>query len=610
MYAYDTQSPWTRVTEHPLVKWQNIAFPSAILQAQCGYTAAYPADYDETTDRLPVVVFLHGKGGQNSLMWTPVALPLLGEWFSTGLRCIAVFPCGPDYSMWGDNAAGTMPVESYVLKELLPQIHAVLRTDGRTGLVGFSMGAFGALSLASGNPVTFMFGFGYGAPLYTDQLSSRDVQDWAPYFVSKTEDDVYTADEMAAYFDKTPNGRAKPGLTLRAVWGASDPTYNVGALRYFADLKARGATCETRTRLPGGKHTPASYFTVEPEMRMLGHRIRECFEGRSTRGIYCLDNSRYQEGSDPDDRDANIVGLSSVPFVTGFAWRCPWNKLGDFSRITRVMAKMDAEDPDGKLKLSILIANTSDDGQDAGEPEDIFLNAPEDMQWVSPNGPRCVPWYPVLQSEWAKMATALGDFQVWDVVQQAMVPLRDHSRIGRISINPPGNGPMRNANSPFEIPGFTWELFSEAALSAFKAMKASFPSTRVGMTLNHMEDDRGDFSGYMLDRMLDELGPDFELFHDALAGNRNRPTSAFIGRPPVNFVPEIYRASQGYTGIVMQALTPYFNSDHPKVQNAKVWEAVEYALNTFNCRTVELYVGDIHNPENVEPLSQLAARMR
>ena len=71
---------------------------------------------------------------------------------------LVVFPNGLPQGMWCDSKDGTTPVETIVMKELLPHIDASFRTiatrEGRL-VEGFSMGGYGAARLGFKYPEVF-----------------------------------------------------------------------------------------------------------------------------------------------------------------------------------------------------------------------------------------------------------------------------------------------------------------------------------------------------------------------------------------------------------------------------------------------------------------------
>jgi sialidase-1 len=118
-----------------------------------------PDAYDMEKDRrFPVLYWLHGTGGG-----LPGIAPL-SAFFDCAMRkgkippMLIVFPNGLASSMWCDSKDGAVPMETVVVKELVPHVDATFRTlasrEGRL-LEGFSMGGYGAARLGLKHPDVF-----------------------------------------------------------------------------------------------------------------------------------------------------------------------------------------------------------------------------------------------------------------------------------------------------------------------------------------------------------------------------------------------------------------------------------------------------------------------
>jgi S-formylglutathione hydrolase FrmB len=116
------------------------------------WSAAYPPGVP-TDARLPVVLALHGRDNDHRFAFDELGLD---RYLAAG---VAAWPTpfvvvsvdgGPD-SFWHRRRDGRDP-QAMILTELLPQLAARgLRTE-RIGLIGWSMGGFGALLLAEQHP--------------------------------------------------------------------------------------------------------------------------------------------------------------------------------------------------------------------------------------------------------------------------------------------------------------------------------------------------------------------------------------------------------------------------------------------------------------------------
>jgi enterochelin esterase-like enzyme len=136
-------------------------FHSKTINADVSYLVYLPPQYDkDLTVRYPVVYCLHASGG------TPrrAAMGVVSR-MDNATRAgrvpplVMVFPNGlRGATMYCDTRDGKYPVESVLVRDLIPHIDATYRTvAGRRGRAvdGFSMGGFGAAHLGFKFPETF-----------------------------------------------------------------------------------------------------------------------------------------------------------------------------------------------------------------------------------------------------------------------------------------------------------------------------------------------------------------------------------------------------------------------------------------------------------------------
>jgi enterochelin esterase-like enzyme len=134
-------------------------FESNAAKANVSYHLYTPEIYDsEKERRFPVLYWLHGSGGGRA------GIAPVSAWFVAAIRegkippMLVVFPNGLASSMWCDSKDGAVPMETIVVKELLPHIDATFRTiatrEGRI-VEGFSMGGYGAARLGFKCPQHF-----------------------------------------------------------------------------------------------------------------------------------------------------------------------------------------------------------------------------------------------------------------------------------------------------------------------------------------------------------------------------------------------------------------------------------------------------------------------
>jgi hypothetical protein len=149
--------PWiTREVKAPRVSFHT--FESAGAKTKVSYHLYTPAAYDasESDDRrFPVVYWLHGSGGGLA------GIPQVARHFDAAIEagktppCLVVFVNGLVEGMYVDWKDGTAPLETVIVKDLVPHIDGTYRTiatrEGRM-LDGFSMGGYGAAAGTHARP--------------------------------------------------------------------------------------------------------------------------------------------------------------------------------------------------------------------------------------------------------------------------------------------------------------------------------------------------------------------------------------------------------------------------------------------------------------------------
>ncbi len=147
----------TPPTRAPRVQFQT--FGSKAAKGKVSYHLYTPEVYDTERERwFPVLYWLHGSGGGLQ------GIAPVSAWFDAAIRegeippMLVVFPNGLASSMWCDSKDGAVPMETIVIKELLPHIDATFRTvatrEGRI-IEGFSMGGYGAARFGFKYPQLF-----------------------------------------------------------------------------------------------------------------------------------------------------------------------------------------------------------------------------------------------------------------------------------------------------------------------------------------------------------------------------------------------------------------------------------------------------------------------
>jgi putative tributyrin esterase len=162
---------------------ETIQFRSNLINATLPYNVILPPGYRESrSTRYPVLYLLHGWGGHYTdwLTRTNVAD------YAAQYRLIVVMPEGND--SWYVDSAGvaTDKYESYLLKELIPDVDQRYRTiQARYGraVAGLSMGGYGAIKYGLKYPATFALAASmsgaFGVSRYTE--NEMGGKNWEPF---------------------------------------------------------------------------------------------------------------------------------------------------------------------------------------------------------------------------------------------------------------------------------------------------------------------------------------------------------------------------------------------------------------------------------------------
>jgi len=135
-------------------------FVSKTLGGEVSYHMYLPPQYDEQpTRRFPVIYWLHGLGGNQR-----GGTGTFGKQAADAMRdgslppALVIFVNGMVSSFYVDWANGKRPMESVIIKDLIPHVYATYRTlakrEGRA-IEGYYMGGWGAAHLGFKYPELF-----------------------------------------------------------------------------------------------------------------------------------------------------------------------------------------------------------------------------------------------------------------------------------------------------------------------------------------------------------------------------------------------------------------------------------------------------------------------
>lgn len=135
-------------------------FSSKVLNGrEVSYLVYLPPGYAEQTRRYPVIYWLHGMNG-NQRAGANVFVPLVDAAIKQGRLppAIVILVNGMVKAFYCDTVEGQRPVESVIIKDLIPHVDQTYRTiarrEGRL-IEGYSMGGYGAGHLGFKYPELF-----------------------------------------------------------------------------------------------------------------------------------------------------------------------------------------------------------------------------------------------------------------------------------------------------------------------------------------------------------------------------------------------------------------------------------------------------------------------
>ena len=165
----DTAQP-KKPREMPKAEWldpnheapngaQYKTFASKVLGQDVSYLVWLPPDYEQGTKRYPVIYWLHGWGG-NQRAGAMMFVPHIEAAIKEGVLppAIAVLVNGMGWGAYCDAPNGQRPIESVIIRDLIPHVDAAYRTlakrEGRV-IEGYSMGGYGTAHLGFKYPELF-----------------------------------------------------------------------------------------------------------------------------------------------------------------------------------------------------------------------------------------------------------------------------------------------------------------------------------------------------------------------------------------------------------------------------------------------------------------------
>jgi S-formylglutathione hydrolase FrmB len=269
------------------------SFASKALAVTKRYLVYLPRAYDESTRRFPVVIMLHGLGGDETNWTRQGGLQQTAD--AVGLSAIVVMPDGDD-SFYTNGVASigyeaclerkppwnptepsttycvhTPRYEDYIVFDLVAEVerhHRAIADRRSRGIGGLSMGGFGALSLAMRHPDMFAAAAsqsGMVAMLYRGphpyvrgrETLADDVASWGGQYSKPFREHVIGifGSDTASWRAHDPAAlasRLSPGsLALRFDCGASDGYHFEDHASYLHDVLGARAIPHEFAIVPG-----------------------------------------------------------------------------------------------------------------------------------------------------------------------------------------------------------------------------------------------------------------------------------------------------------------------------------------------------------------------
>jgi len=245
--------------EHRVIVSRKIKFKGAA-ETEVGYTVYLPPGYATSSQRYPVLYFLHGLGGNENTV-APVVTTAHALITRKELPPFIIVSAATGRGFYGNQFEGKLQIHDFYFEEFVPHIDRTLRTktDRRhRQIAGFSMGGYGALMYALKHPDLFGTATDIGGALgaarsnYWKEMYDANEANYAPFDLHQL-----TEQNLAVL---------KRGDLRFAIWIGSDDMVKGSNIQYGALLKEKGV--------------PHSYndWNNRPKLQGVGHQLPRYFE--------------------------------------------------------------------------------------------------------------------------------------------------------------------------------------------------------------------------------------------------------------------------------------------------------------------------------------------
>jgi len=184
----------------------------------------------QASERLPLIVFLHGGGGSHHSFERYGTPEYLDQEISAGRlkRFILVTPNG-DNGFWENWADGSKHYRDWVLRDVVPQVQEQYQTldcPEHCHLAGISMGGFGALRFAYFARQDFSSVSAISAPIFNKEQADKRKQSLLIRLLfpfKRIFGDTYTEDFIRSNpYNAWVENQEQRKVRLQLVWGDQD----------------------------------------------------------------------------------------------------------------------------------------------------------------------------------------------------------------------------------------------------------------------------------------------------------------------------------------------------------------------------------------------------
>ena len=265
---------------------ETVRFQSKLVKAELPYNVVLPPDYDSAkTTRYPVLYLLHGLTGHYSdwVQRTNVAD------YAAEYRMIVITPEGND-GWYTDSATVTTDLyESYILKELIPDVQQRYRTiEARYGraVAGLSMGGYGAIKFGLKSPTTFVFAGAMSGAFAITRLTEKDLGARWPESLKlfgAVGSDVRVSNDLFEILQKLPPNRTSALPYFYFDCGTEDAAFLFASNRDLSSLMLEKKIPHEFRQLPGDHSWAYWDRQVQEVLKIAADKMRLPGTSKATR---------------------------------------------------------------------------------------------------------------------------------------------------------------------------------------------------------------------------------------------------------------------------------------------------------------------------------------